>query len=761
MKSVISSLILGTLTGLSLISGAHAAQFTWWGGDADDLTETNWDIGIGIPVAILFSNSDITTDLYFGQYRDWDGIVRMDGFLHVDSLNFSGQNWDVNLSSLHMVTGDINVSSTSSVVNLNLVYGMSWGSAFGDGEMTINVDTGSQLNINGNAYGNGSLNKYGGGTTIITSPFNQERGSRIDGTNLYGGTLITDNPINDYNIREGTLLGFNIPNGWARGDLTFTSRIYGAGNFVKRGDATLTLAGDTSYTGFTTVEGGRLVISGSHYFSSGFIFDGGDLELRTTANTTYNSMINGTRSFTKSGIGTLTLTANNNYVGGVVSVTGGRLIESRPMGSNYNVTGNGELIFEVSSGSRNYSGALSGNAAFGKRGDGDLVISGTNTFTGATRIYDGRLFVDNLRGSYQIYSGSSLIFTQPSGANNLTYSGKIAGAGDLVKRGSGTLALTGDPGPDSDWSGTVRIEGGRLVDHHMRGDYVLGGSDAELEWVVDDWLSIINAGLPAELGIVGSISGTGNFTKSGSGTLVLFTKLNHSGDTKISGGVLVVLENNTLPTSTNLTVSGDGTFMSGALRSHTIGSLSGSGSVILPTSTLTINSQKDATFSGVISDSTSQAGVVIKNGAGTQTFSGVNTYVGGTYINSGRLIDHNPHGNYVLSNGSNLEFANNEFLSIDTANKVTGNGHFTKSGAGGLYLESALGHSGRTTINEGLLVAGVWNALPTSTDLTVGTNGTYLSGFRTNQTIGSSTGLTEFSAGTPDGASGSASTGCG
>jgi fibronectin-binding autotransporter adhesin len=739
MKSHILPAFLSSVALSVCIPNSFAAQFTWWGGSGDDLKETNWNIGIGIPVAILFSNSDITTDLFFGQFRDDNSFVKMDDILHVDSLNFSGQNWDVELSSLHMTTGDINVSTTSKVVNLHTDYGMTWGSSLGDGEMTINVDAGSQLNIHGNAYGNGSFNKYGGGTTIITSPFYQERGSRIDGTNLYGGTLITDNPINNYNIREGTLLGFNIPNGYARGDLTFTSRIYGAGNFVKTGDATLILAGDTSYTGTTRVDGGRLIVSASHYFTSGFSFNGGDLELRSTAGSTFDGAVRGSGSFTKSGAGSLRLTGDSNHVGGTVSITGGRLIEHRPMGSRYNLGGSTELLFDNDA-AITFSGTISGTGTFLKWGSGDLVLSGANSYTGGTRISGGRLFVEDLRSNYYINVGASLVFSQAAGENSRTFAGGIGGIGTFVKRGNGTLTLTGARLQTSEWGGTFGIEGGRLIDQHFRGNYILGGNNSELELAIGYDVVLASKEFGYSGSTEGTISGTGRFTKSGTGALVLLSPLLYNGPTTINGGSLLITQNNYLPSSTDLTVNQGGSLMMVALRSQSVASLSGSGSIILPSSTLVINNQIDSTFSGIISDQDSSKGVVVKNGSGTQTFSGVNTYGGGTIINHGTLIDRNPHGSYALANNSSLEFANADFVSLNSTNKITGEGRFTKSGSGNLYIETALGYSGGTTIEGGILVAADWNALPTTTDLTIEKNGTYIGGYRTFQTVRSLSG---------------------
>jgi autotransporter-associated beta strand protein len=72
-----------------------------------------------------------------------------------------------------------------------------------------------------------------------------------------------------------------------------------------------------------------------------------------------------------------------------------------------------------------------------------------------------------------------------------------------------------------------------------------------------------------------------------------------------------------------------------------IGSLSGSGIVLLDGHSLTIGSNNfDTTFSGVIQES----GAVTKAGTGTLTLTGTNTYSGTTTVTAGTLHVNNPNG---------------------------------------------------------------------------------------------------------------------
>lgn len=237
---------LAGAAGLALTSPAHALNIIWMGGGNDD-----WDGTSAWNVLYLNSNDESFYDTYFGDYTDNNGIVTGTGARSPSSLNFANQNWTLELSSLSTGTTAtalyLNVSHTSPVVNLNCRSGISWGNEFFAKFCDINVETGSVLNINVNVYGRGSLNKYGGGAAVITSPVTQTLGSVIPGTNVFGGTLVTDNPINDYNVRAGATMAFEIPTDnfyGARGDLTYAGNIYGEGSFVKKGGAKLTMTQD-------------------------------------------------------------------------------------------------------------------------------------------------------------------------------------------------------------------------------------------------------------------------------------------------------------------------------------------------------------------------------------------------------------------------------------------------------------------------------------------------------------------------------------
>ena len=141
----------------------------------------------------------------------------------------------------------------------------------------------------------------------------------------------------------------------------------------------------------------------------------------------------------------------------------------------------------------------------------------------------------------------------------------------------------------------------------------------------------------------GVVSGTGPLTTTGAGVFRLATAATYTGATTISGGTLQISTTaNALPSGTDLTIS------SGAKldiqNTLAIGSLTGAGSITMHTFTLTVGgSTSPAAFSGVISDST-YSGSITKQGSGTLTLSGVNTFHGPLTLTAGGLT--------VLSGGA-------------------------------------------------------------------------------------------------------------
>ena len=133
----------------------------------------------------------------------------------------------------------------------------------------------------------------------------------------------------------------------------------------------------------------------------------------------------------------------------------------------------------------------------------------------------------------------------------------------------------------------------------------------------------------------------------------------------------------------------------------TIGSLEGTGLVLLGSNNLTIGSNnRSTTFSGVIQD----GGSVTKIGTGNLTLINGNTYTGGTIINGGILLSNNPTGSGSGTGSGPVRVLVGSF---GGSGRVTGPVSIgTGSGPGGFLIPGARGLTpGKLTIKKKLTVA--------------------------------------------------------
>jgi len=175
--------------------------------------------------------------------------------------------------------------------------------------------------------------------------------------------------------------------------------------------------------------------------------------------------------------------------------------------------------------------------------------------------------------------------------------------------------------------------------------------------------------------LAGPISGPGGLIKAGTNTVLLSGENVYSGDTTVSAGTLRLGSTNCIPGSVDLglddvPVTGN-MIVTGTLDLNgfdvNLNSLSGAGTVdTLAGGTLTLavgKSDQTSTFSGVIKN-TAGSIAVTKIGTGIQTFSGANTYRGGTLISAGTLLVQNTAGSGTGTGD----------VSVDSGSTLGGNG---------------------------------------------------------------------------------------
>ncbi|HYD04777.1 MAG TPA: autotransporter domain-containing protein, partial [Reyranella sp.] len=324
-------------------------------------------------------------------------------------------------------------------------------------------------------------------------------------------------------------------------------------------------------------------------------------------------------------------------------------------------------------------------------------------------------------------------------------SGAIAGPGGLTKAGAGTLTLAGPisyTGATSVTGGTLAIAGGASVSS-SGGVSVAAGATFDVS-AMDSFLvnvnSIDGAGNIA-LGrhrlvvtgrdfttVSGTISGVGGaLHKAGRGGVLTLTGNNTYDDgTIIEGGLVAITSDASLGAPTGELVIGGGIlqFLGGfdlAPTREIVAALNGA----------TFNTNG---FDSTISQGISGIGGLIKDGGGTLTLLGTNTYTGGTTVNGGVLrigtggslpttgsitinggklhLDNGGNGMLTLlslsGSGGELDLGGNSLnllQDVDTTygGSLTGGGGLIKAGIGTLILNGTNTYTGPTTVSGGRL----------------------------------------------------------
>ncbi len=310
--------------------------------------------------------------------------------------------------------------------------------------------------------GIGNLTQAGAAVLILTGS-NTYSGS----TTISGGTLQVGNGTSGeflgsatVTLNNNTALVFNHADA-----LTYSGSILGGGNLTQTGAGVLTLPGDNTYSGNTTVSAGTLQIGNG---TSGEFLGSGSVSLSNSAALVFNhadalaysGIVSGTGSLTQTGPGILTLTGNNSYSGGTtisagtLQVGNGGATGSLPV--NLNITNNAALVYDLS-GNPTVGGIISGSGSVTQMGTGNLVLTASNNYSGGTTISGGTLQVSGsgTLGAGPVTDNGMLVFSL---SGTPTYAGLIGGVGNLTQMGAGVLTLLGD----NTYSGSTTVSAGTL-----------------------------------------------------------------------------------------------------------------------------------------------------------------------------------------------------------------------------------------------------------------------------------------------------------
>ncbi|WP_198023996.1 autotransporter outer membrane beta-barrel domain-containing protein [Mesorhizobium sp. LNHC221B00] len=491
--------------------------------------------------------------------------------------------------------------------------------------------------------------------------------------------------------------------------LTANGELSGVGGVYKEGAGTLVLNGDSTYSGRTTVDAGKLVVEGSLGNTETTVNSGGTLggsgSIGGAVIVADGGVLAPGSSPGTLTVGSLSLSSGSilDYELGQAGIVGGGvndLIEvtgALTLDGSLNITdvgGFGPGVYRLI----NYGGALTDHGLE----LGNLPAGVTAADLTVQTSVDKQI---NLISSV----GTDLWFWDGDAAGNAN--------NDLVDGGSGTWTATSPnwttstglvngamkPQPGfavfqtlggtvvaDDSAGALEVTGMQFAadGYRIEGDPVtLAGAGGESIIRVGDG-TVAGAGYTATIASV--LTGASSLTKTDAGTLVLSGANTYAGGTTVLGGVLSVAADNNLGAAAGaLTLSG-GTLRNTAAfgSARDVGLLAGGG---------TFDTAADLTLSGAISG----AGSLAKTGAGTLTLTGTNSYGGNTLVGAGTLVGNAASIRGDIGNAGIVVF--DQAADASFAGDISGTGAMVKDGAGTLTL------SGTSlldwTIDQGGLVA--------------------------------------------------------
>jgi autotransporter-associated beta strand protein len=483
----------------------------------------------------------------------------------------------------------------------------------------------------------------------------------IDETVTLNGATIASGTIDD----TGTLSGFG----------AIGSDISGSGAVTATG-GTLTLTGDNTYAGVTTIDSdGTLALSGNGSIAtSSGVVDNGTFDIAATTSGASVKRLSGDGTVTL-GTETLTLTDASTTFDGSIGGAGGVTLAAGA---------------ETLTGNNTYSGTTTIDTA------STLALSGSGSIAASSDVVDNGTF--DIAGT----SGASIVTLSGDGTVNLgantltltkgstTFSGVINGTGGLTVNGTGTETLTGN----NSYTGATTIGSGETLALSGSGSISASSNvvdNGTFDIVATSGASIVTLSGTGKVNLgantltltkgsttfSGVINGTGGLTVDGSGTETLSGVSTYTGVTTIgSGETLALLAGGSIANSSD--VVDDGTFdISGTTSGASIKTLSGDGSITLGTKTLTLTNGS-TTFSGAINGT----GGLTVNGTGTETLKGNNSYTGATTIGSGETL--------VLSGSGSISASSNvvDNGTFDISGTTSGASIVTLSGSGTVNLGS-------------------------------------------------------------------------
>ncbi|MFL9498910.1 autotransporter domain-containing protein [Rhodopseudomonas palustris] len=533
-RMVLSSLLASTA--LVAVPMPALAQQVWIGADQIYNTPSNWSGPAVVPDtgdSAVFRNNGASTSLVLSTTRNPNDFTfeagapgYSIGVVSGGQLNFNGAGIVNNSGNLQQFLID-----SSSQIDFR------GSSTAADAKIT---NIGGTLIFSQTSAGGTAEVVSSGGTLVLRTTSGAISIGSLSGSGTVQATAVGGVPV-----QALTIGGLNTSTEFS-GTFVDNGARFALG---KTGTGTLTLTGDSFYTGGTTISSGTLQLGNGGISGSitGDITNNATLTVNRSNGTSLGGVISGTGQLVKLGGGILALLGNNTYTGGTTISAGTlRVGNGATSGSIVgDVVKNGVLQFNRFD-SIGFNGVISGTGSVTKLGNNAMILGGDNTYTGGTTISGGYLQVGNggTTGSIvgDVVNNGTLEFAR---SDAHTFSGAISGTGNLISfggsAGSGVFTMTGT----NTYTGGTTVSRGIL----QIGD---GGTSGSILGDVSNNATLaFNRSDATSFG--GAISGGGNLIKRGAGNLLLTGISSYTGATTVEAGTLSV--NGSIASSSLTTVN--------------------------------------------------------------------------------------------------------------------------------------------------------------------------------------------------------------
>ncbi|ODL09928.1 AIDA autotransporter [Salmonella enterica subsp. enterica serovar Kentucky] len=617
--------------------------------------------------------------------------------------------------------------------------------SLGTGDVTIAESATlalSQGTLDNNVTGEGQIVKSGSDELIVTGDNNYS-----GGTTISGGTLTVDHAdsLGSGDIDNSGVLKVG------EGELENT--LSGSGSLVKTGTGELTLSGDNSYSGATTISDGTLIAANVNALGSGDIDNSGTLKLEAEGEfnlanvTTQSGATTELAKGTTLNVDSLTQQADSTLNIDLSKANGKSAItaDSVTLGGTLNVTGIGSVTDSWTPEAYTYT-LIDSDSAITSDFD-DLTIAGMNREDVDFLTIDGKVDeTDNthydLTASLSWYADrdnattdahGTFTLSDPDGSFNVAATltdvddtldpGSRWDGKSLTKEGAGTLILSGD----NDYSGGTTINEGTLV---------AASTTALGTGLVDNNATLV-------LDVDGEVSAVGGITTHSGATtqLALGTSLD-LGDSALiqqDGSTLNVELNSDsvqpLITGGSATLGGDLVISDASLQARA------SDAEFQSFKLMDMDSDISGDFTSLTMNLTDQPDYLTVTGTINPADASEYLLTEGLSWNATATSATPAHGTFTLGAGDSFEVTS--VLGDKTGNGDWDGKSLTKLGAGKLTLSGANTYSGDTNVQEGTLwlagdgtigEVGSQQAVNVASGATFGgSNGTTVNGKVTNE----------------------------